>query len=434
MTSYPIRPWGRLPSHAARTATHYAGDDSIGGINGTVLPFGNGRSYGDSCLSTEGTLLLTRQLDKFIVFDRESGQLECEAGVLLSEILDVVMPHGWFLPVTPGTKFITVGGAIANDIHGKNHHVAGSFGHHITRLSLRRGDGSAITCSPLENTGMFKATIGGLGLTGLITQATIQLKRVPGPNIWTSTRRFSGLDDFFRLSADLAEDEYLVAWVDVSGKQSARRRGVFFSGNHRAGGPRIDGTDTRRFNVPVAPPVSMVGPLSTRVFSSLYFFRAPRDPAERFQSYDSFFYPLDALGNWNRLYGRNGFYQYQCVLPAQTAKDALDAILSRIEDSRQGSFLTVLKQFGSASPAGLLSFPRRGTTFAIDFPNRGQKTLELLDALDQITLSAGGAIYPAKDARMSPAMFAASFPELDTFKQYADPKFSSDFWQRVGHA
>lgn len=395
--------------------------------DGSVLPYGLGRSYGDSCLNDGNALIRARDLDRFMAFDPATGVLRCEAGVLLREIVEFALPRGWFLPVTPGTKYVTVGGAIANDVHGKNHHRDGSIGHHVPRFELLRSDGSRRECSADDEAGLYRATVGGLGLTGLVTWAEIRLQRVAGPWITQRAVRFASLDEFFSLSEPLErQHQYVVAWLDCAARRAPQARGILYAGDHAESPGAL--AARRPFSFPLTPPFSLVGGLTLRAFNALYY-RLPR-PAR--VSYDSFFYPLDGIRNWNRMYGRRGFFQYQCVVPEGAAgRGALGAILSRIGASGQGSFLAVLKRFGAAPAVGLLSFPRPGTTLALDFPNRGGSTLELLAGLDGVVASAGGRVYPAKDARMSPQSFRAFYPEWEAFCAFVDPKFSSSFWRRV---
>jgi FAD/FMN-containing dehydrogenase len=433
MSTVDAPSWGRFPRVAQEAFGLLDRDAPLPQLPGTVLPRGNGRSYGDSCLAPDGTLLLTRGLDRFIAFDPATGVLACEAGVTLREILALSVPQGWFLPVVPGTAEVTVGGAIANDVHGKNHHVAGTFGHHVRRFALVRSDGSVRECVPGAADGWFEATVGGLGLTGLIPWAELQLRRIPGPLMHAESERFDDLAGFFRLSrAAASEWEYTVAWIDCLARGRGLGRGVFHRGRHAAApaGARAV-APTRRWAMPIAPPFSLVNPWSLRAFNTAYVLRAPRRPRASSVHYAPFFFPLDAIGRWNLAYGRKGFLQHQSVVPPADAPDALAAMLDAIARSGMGSFLAVLKEFGDRAPAGLLSFPRPGTTLALDFPNTGPRLFALLDRLDAIVAEAGGALYPAKDARMAPATFRRSFPRLEAFLPYLDPSFSSGLWRRV---
>jgi FAD/FMN-containing dehydrogenase len=421
--------WGRWPRYEQRivalTNRFAPLPDSA-----PMLPYGNGRSYGDVCLNAGGTLLATRGLDRFLSFDSTTGILECEAGTLLSEIIALTLPRGWFPPVTPGTALVTVGGAIANDVHGKNHHRAGSFGHHLLSFELQRSSGDKLTCSPTQNADWFGATLGGLGLTGLILTARLQMRRVPGAWIAGDSQRFASLQEFFALAAQSDADyEYTVAWLDCAAGGSKLGRGLFMRGNHvehQGSEPR-----DRSLRFPVTPPISPVTNFSVRLFNEMYFHRPAAQQQHALWHYRPFLYPLDAVLDWNRLYGPRGFFQYQCVLPEPAATAALPEMLQLIARSRQGSFLVVLKQFGTLPSLGWLSFPRPGVTLALDFPNRGDSTLELLERLDDITRAAGGAVYPAKDARMSAHSFQQYFPAWQRLEEYVDPKFSSSFWRRV---
>lgn len=394
----------------------------------TCLVFGQGRSYGDVCLNEGGVLLRARGMDHWIDFDPAIGRLRAEAGVLLGEILELITPQGLFLPVTPGTRFATLGGAIANDVHGKNHHVAGSFGRHVRRLELLRSDGTRIICGPDENADWFRATIGGLGLTGVILWAEIDLMRIANPFMVVEAQRFRTLDEFWRLNrAAESSWPYTVAWLDCTHREG---RGVLYAGRHAPAQVRAPEAPRRRTRrVPFDPPFSLIGGPTLRAFNASYYRRPlPREP--RLAHHLGYFYPLDGIELWNRLYGRQGFYQYQCVVPPECAADGVRALVEEVAKSGVGSFLSVLKTFGDLPSPGLLSFARPGATLALDFANTPD-VHTLFARLDAIVLSAGGALYPAKDARMSPAMFRAGAPQLESFLPYVDPKFSSSFWRRV---
>lgn len=397
----------------------------------SCLPFGNGRSYGDVCLNDDGALLCTRGLDRLIAFDPAMGLLRAEAGLLLSDILALIVPQGWFLPVTPGTQWVTLGGAVANDVHGKNHHIAGSFGNHVRAFELLRSDGERLICTPKQNIEWFQATVGGLGLTGLIAWVEIQLQRIANPWIVAENRRFASLDEFLALNDDYeARYPYIVSWIDCAARGRALGRGIYMAGMHAPPGlMKPPPVERRALTVPFAPPISLINNPSVRGFNWLYY-HLPR-PARGLTPYQPFFYPLDNLLEWNRLYGRRGFFQYQCVIPPLDAREALREILARIAASGQGSMLAVLKRFGKRTSGGLLSFPRPGITLALDFPNRGQKTLALLERLDEVTRQAGGAVYPAKDARMSGDSFRQYYPQWEVFSRSIDLRFSSSFWRRV---
>jgi FAD/FMN-containing dehydrogenase len=425
--------WGRYPKVTHRYLHKPAWDDQVPEIleaaaPGALLPFGVGCSYGDSCLNAGRDLIDCHRLNRILAFDESTGVARCEGGVSLSDIIDTFLPKGWFVPVTPGTSFVTVGGAIANDVHGKNHHCAGTFGNHLQRLALHRSDSGLLVCSSAEKPDMFHATIGGLGLTGVIAWADVQLKRVPGPWMATESIPFSSLKSFLDLSHESNDRfEYTVAWLDCfSGKNA---RGIFFRGNHAADvskkfrarrGPKL----------PFALPAWVLNRWSVRAFNAAYYAAHAFRKRTAVQPYDAFFYPLDSVRQWNLLYGDQGFLQYQCVVP-ENRLDAFEELLERIARSGMGSFLGVLKQFGTAPPAGMLSFPRPGLTIALDFAMRGERTLDLMRSFDEVVQQSGGALYPAKDARMSPAMFQTSFPQWRSLMPYIDRKMSSSFWRRV---
>lgn len=395
-----------------------------------VLAGGLRRSYGDSCINDDGALIEMIGLDRLIRFDRGSGQIEAEAGVSLADILSVVIPAGFFLPVTPGTKFVTLGGAIANDVHGKNHHRAGTFGRWIRSLTLLSGDGRERVVSCDDSTGLFAATVGGLGLTGVITRATLQLMPITSSCMVTEIIPFGNLGEFFALSAesDVSHD-YTVAWIDCLAKGGRLGRGIFTRARHASDGELRVATPGGP-TVPFDAPGFLLNRLSISAFNEAYFRLAGR-ARRAVVSYDPFFYPLDAVGGWNRLYGSRGFYQYQSVVPPAAAAEATAAMLQTIAEAGQGSFLAVLKTFGDVASPGLLSFPIEGTTLALDFANRGEATLRLLDRLDAIVREAGGRLYPAKDGRLPPEMFQSGFPALDQFKTHMDPGMSSTFWRRT---
>lgn len=402
--------------------------------NQTYLPYANGRSYGDSCLNNDGTLLDVSPLKRMLLFDEHTGVLRCEAGVTLAEILQIIVPKGWFLPVAPGTQNVSVGGAIANDIHGKNHHHAGTFGIHVRVFELLRSTGEHFVCSRGHNAGFFSATIGGLGLTGVILWAEFQLTPINGPWIETERTRFNHLSEFFSLTDQADQSsEFSVAWIDCFAGKKTQGRGIFTTGNHQH---QDTSTPTsiqpcHTFSVPFNAPSLLLNRYSLRLGNTLYFHLSPRSPSRNIEPYSTFFFPLDRLHHWNRLYGSRGLLQYQCVIPPPNQETGIAELLDHIRHSGQGSFLAVLKKFGSMSSPGLLSFPRKGTTLALDFPNWGEDTLKLLRKLDDIVFECGGAVYPAKDARMSARHFRSYFPNWNIFAPLIDPKFSSNFWRRV---
>ncbi|TIM13241.1 MAG: FAD-binding oxidoreductase [Mesorhizobium sp.] len=397
-----------------------------------LLAYGNGRSYGDSCQNGAGTIIDMRPLNRIRAFTAETGVIEAEAGVLLSDIIAHAAPYGFFPAVVPGTQFVTLGGAIANDVHGKNHHRRGTFGCHVESLTLLRSDGQAHYCSATENERQFAATIGGMGLTGLILSASIRLMRVSSLDIIEKVTPFRGLGEFFELAeaADQA-NEYVVAWIDQLAGGQSRGRGLLFTGNHAEHGSHVALRAGGNLSVPFQPPFNVLNRPFLTAFNAAYRWKKGRSTAPRQVGYQGFFFPLDGVGNWNRLYGPNGLFQHQSVMPQDVARRVVPALLAAAKRAGQGSFLTVLKRFGGVRSPALLSFPRSGFTLTLDFPNRGRATLALLKELDQMTVEAGGAVNPYKDARMGDDVFAASFPEWQRLEAIRDPAFMSSFWART---
>lgn len=429
--------WGRYPNapqagHACHWRSELAAQlDSIVREHGSTLPFGNGRSYGDSCLAASDHVVQMRSLGRFIQADWENGVVRAEAGVTLAEILAIAIPQGWFLSVTPGTQFATLGGAIANDVHGKNHHLRGTFGNHVLRFGLLRHGQEVLTCSPSENPVLFAATIGGLGLTGVIEWAEIRLMPIRSSQIDSTVVRFGGLAEFFALSAELDhQHEYSVAWIDCLAKGSNTGRGVFIVGDHaRYGQQEVD--RRRKLRVPLTPPLSLINNLSLRAFNEAYWRVHPVQRTRQRSNYEPFFYPLDRILHWNRIYGRKGFQQYQCVIPDAVAEVAMRELLGAIADSGQGSFLAVLKRCGNIASPGLLSFPLPGTSLALDFPQKAALDLALFPRLDAIVREAGGRLYPAKDAHMTGSDFRQAYPAWEQLEALRDPTHNSRFWKRV---
>ena len=397
-----------------------------------LLAVGLGRSYGDSGLNPDGAVIAMPGLDRAIAFDPVTRLLRADAGISFDALLRLLVPRGFFLPVKPGTRFVTLGGAIANDVHGKNHHGAGTLGRWVRRLGLVRSDGSETQLGPDDVSGLFVATIGGLGLTGVIAWAELEVIPIASAMMDVETVPFSGLDEFFALAAesDVAFD-YTVAWVDCLAKGSALGRGIFSRARHAAAGPLTAGKTGQGPSLPCDLPAFMLNGMTVRAFNALYYWNGRCKTGRATIPYTPFFYPLDAIGGWNRLYGRRGLYQYQSVVPPETARDATRAMLEAISAAGQGSFLAVLKTFGAKPSPGMLSFPRPGTTLALDFANRGVSTLALMERLDAIVREAGGRLYPAKDGRIPAAMFRAGYPNWEDFARHVDPSFSSAFWRRI---
>jgi FAD/FMN-containing dehydrogenase len=425
--------WGRFPKLFAEVRPLFWKEDFPASIAaGTkILAVGMGRSYGDVCLLQHGTLLTTPNLDRLISFDSGTGLLRCEAGVTLAEILDFAVPRGWFLPVSPGTKYVTVGGAIANDIHGKNHHVAGTFGLHTPGFELVRSDGTPIVCSPTENPEWYAATIGGMGLTGLISWAELQLRPIVSRRIRYRSTRFVGLEEFIALSQASAHKEYSVAWIDCVARGRNFARGIFIQGEHEENPGPLTPLAKPRLALPFDLPAFALSRSSVGAFNTLYYHKQMAKDRTGLIDYEPFFYPLDRILQWNRLYGKQGLLQFQCVLPWETGTMGMTQLLKAITASGLASFLAVIKVFGDAVSPGVMSFPVPGITLALDFPVRREVSFDLLDRLADITADFGGRMYPAKDACMSAAHFQQFYPQWEQWAAYIDPAFSSSFWQRV---
>ena len=408
-------------------------DLELTSLPGTMLAQGLGRSYGDCCLNASGTLLLTKDLDHMIAFDPEQGTLECEAGVSLDAVLRLIVPYGYFLPVSPGTKYVSVGGAIANDVHGKNHHIAGTFGKHVLSLKLLRSTGELLNCSNEENKELFAASIGGMGLTGLMVSAKFKLKKAL-PVINQEILKFNSLPELQEIEdASQSKFEYTVSWIDTLAKGKQFGRGLYFRGNHSEYAPKPPKHylhSNPGLQVFFDAPNFVLSELTIRLFNTLLFHKQRSEKLSNTIPYNSFFYPLDAIKSWNRLYGNRGLYQYQFVVPCESL-DFLEEILQFLQKKHQASFLTVLKKFGSISSPGMMSFPQKGWTLALDFPNRGTSTLQTLSDLDQKISSLKGRLYSAKDGHMPAFLYQNAYPRLDEFTKHLDPKFSSNFWRRV---
>jgi FAD/FMN-containing dehydrogenase len=414
--------WGRYPVADCLTATpantKEASRDAAGAAS--VIARGYGRSYGDSSLNPDLTLC-ARGMDRILAFDDCSGQLTCEAGVLLSELIDTFLPRGWISPVTPGTKFVTVGGMIAADVHGKNHHGAGSFCDHLAWVDLAIADGRVERCSREQNPDLFAATCGGMGLTGVILRASFTMKPVETSRMRQLTRHASGLDVALRMFEEGLDWTYSVAWIDCLAKGKDLGRSVVIMAEHASPAelPAQERAEPfrrqrrRGKSVPVDFPSFALAPLTVRLFNSVYY-RAQR-AGEALVDVEPYFYPLDAITHWNRIYGRRGFMQYQCVLPLAASRDGMVRLLEAISASGSGSFLAVLKRLGGES-FGHLSFPMPGYTLALDFPATDENRA-LLDRLDQITMELGGRIYLAKDSRASPAAAQSGYPRLAEFRE-----------------
>jgi FAD/FMN-containing dehydrogenase len=432
-----LQSWGRYPYHS-QTAHPVPWRDQlrdtwadVAAANLSTLAYGNGRSYGDSGLAATDHVVYMRALDRFISTDWASGVVRAEAGTTLDAILQLAVPRGWMLPVTPGTKYATLGGAVANDVHGKNHHVRGTFGRHVRRFSLLRSTHEPVECAPDENTALFEATIGGLGLTGLLEWVEIKLMPIRSSRVRVTSIRFGNLDEFFALSEELdSQHEYSVAWIDCLSKGASLGRGIFMVGDHAEDGD-LTVVSKKKRTVPLTPPLSLINPLTLRGFNALYYNRQKGKTVRSDVDYDSYFYPLDGLLEWHRIYGGRGFQQYQCVLPQVNSRDGMRAILEAIGASGTGSFLAVLKRCGELTSPGLLSFPMAGASLALDFPQHDERNRSLFERLDAIVREAAGRMYPAKDAHMSAVDFQRAYPAWHQLEALRDPALMSRFWQRT---
>lgn len=418
--------WGRYPRIACRVLTPRDERDATAAVraaagadgHGGLIARGNGRSYGDAALNRRATLSMLR-LDRMLAFDAGSGRLTCEGGVLLSDILDTFVPRGWFLAVTPGTRFVTVGGAIAADVHGKNHHKDGSFADHVDSLDLLLEDGRVVACGPDHEPELFAATRGGMGLTGTILRATLRLRPVATAWIRQETVRAPDLDTIMGLFEASADWTYTVAWIDCLARGARLGRSLLFRGEHA----EVEELPAARRDRPLAPPRHRSIPVpcdappgalnrwTVRAFNEVYYRMGT--PGTAIVGAWPFFYPLDSLLEWNRIYGGAGFVQYQCVLPKSASAVGIRALLEAIARSGRGSFLAVLKLFGKQN--GLVSFPMEGYTLALDFPANAP-TFGFLNELDAIVADHGGRLYLAKDARMGAGLLHGGYPGLAAFR------------------
>ena len=397
-----------------------------------LIPCGNGRSYGDSALNSN--IVDVRSKNYFIDFNEEIGLLHIQAGVLLSEILESFVPRGWFLKVTPGTKFITVGGAIASDIHGKNHHIEGCFSECIKEFKIMLADGEVVTCSKEATPNLFKATCGGQGLTGIILDVKIYLKKINSQYINQTTIKTKNLKETFKAFEEYQDKPYSVAWIDCLAKGDKIGKCLLMVGDFRDDG-KLDYKVKKQKSIPFNFPSFVLNNWSVRVFNWLYYGKVKQKLSKQIVDIDTFFYPLDAIGHWNHIYGKNGFTQYQFILPKESSYEGLEEVLTAISKSGKGSFLAVLKLYGKAND-NYLSFPMEGYSLALDF--KIEKGLfDLLDKLDEIVVKCKGRIYLAKDVRVSKKTFEKGYPKIESFRQYRkenkmDSKFQSLQSKRVG--
>ena len=416
--------WGRYPVMEARTHRPRSVDTLRELVlrEPSLIARGNGRAYGDSAINTSATIE-TRHFNRMLSFDFVSGQLVAEAGVLLGDIITAFLPRGWFPMITPGTKFVTLGGAIAADVHGKNHHKDGSFRACVDWIDVMGADGKIRRCSRQDDAILFDYTLGGMGLTGIILRTAVRLRRIETSWIRQTTIAAPSLKTAMATFEEAQDATYSVAWIDCFVKGASLGRSLVTLGEHATHGDlsfeqaqatfRIK--PRRKLNVPFDFPAFALNRLSVRVFNALYYRAGMRKTGEQLVDWESYFYPLDAIHGWNRIYGRKGFAQFQCVLPLGRSEDGIAALLAAIAKAGTGSFLAVLKRFGRQDSA--FSFPMEGYTLALDFPVTA-KTLALLDRLDQITIDYGGRFYLAKDSRMNAATLRASDPRVADFQTH----------------
>jgi decaprenylphospho-beta-D-ribofuranose 2-oxidase len=425
-----IAGWGNLPVETcavyAPTRLRDVAELLKWGSEEHYITRGLGRSYGDAALNSGSGVIATTHLNKMIALDRAAGVIECEAGVSLAEMIEVIVPRGFFLPVTPGTRFVTLGGAIAADVHGKNHHIDGSIAAFIESIDLQTAGGERLTCSPTENSDVFFATLGGMGLTGAILSARMRLRRVESAYLDVTYERLKNLTETLdRFNETDATAPYSVAWIDCLATGESLGRSVLMRGEHAQVNQLPGHLQRDRFKLaPREPKLSMpirlpgfaLNQFTVSAFNSLYY--RMQKSRHAIVHYEPFFYPLDKIAHWNRMYGKRGFIQYQCVLPMETSRQGLPELLQTLATSRQPSFLAVLKSFGPES-GGLMSFPKPGHTLALDIPNsgNGEKLRTLVTALDEIVLRYSGRVYLAKDAMLTPFAVQDMYPRLDKFRE-----------------
>lgn len=437
--------WGRTAPSVARVVRPRTYEEAVAAVKGCGarggIPRGLGRAYGDAAQNAGGAVFDMTGLDRVHVIDAAGGIVLCDAGVSLHRLMEVLLPLGWFVPVTPGTRYVTVGGAIGADVHGRNHHGSGSFSRHVLALELLTADGTVRTVG--RDTPLFDATAGGMGLTGVILTVTLRLLPVETSLVSVDTERASDLDDLMaRLTAADHRYRYSVAWIDLLARGAATGRAVLTRGDHaplaalpaRARSAPLAFRPARLPSAPDRLPEGLLTRRTVGLFNELWYRRAPRARTGELQPLSAFFHPLDGVPHWNRIYGRGGFVQYQFVV-GYGQEDVLRRIVARISQRRCPSFLAVLKRFGDADP-GWLSFPRPGWTLALDIPAGLPGLAAFLDELDEEVVAAGGRVHLAKDSRLRPELLAAMYPRLDDFRALRaelDPRgvFVSDLARRL---
>ena len=411
--------WGRYPKIKTKELTPQSESELLEILrhSESYIPRGNGRSYGDSAINKDLTITMTR-MNRLLQWNQDSGELVAESGVLIADIIDIFLPRGWFPYVTPGTKFVTLGGAIACDVHGKNHHKDGSFGNFVNWIEIFNNKNEVIRCSPNENSKLFHWTIGGMGLTGVIIRCSIQLKKVESGWIKQQTVVNNNLNETLQSFYEHKEATYSVAWIDCLAKGKSFGRSILMLGEH-AQKSEVEAKPTnypkrknKKITFPFDAPSFLLNNFTVSVFNKLYF-NLNKNKQSSYVDWDTYFYPLDSIGDWNRIYGKNGFFQFQCVLPRELSEQGYTKILSTIQSKSSGTFLAVLKDFGSGN--GHLSFPKEGLTLALDF-KASQKNIEVGKELTDIVNSLGGSFYLAKDAIMNSSQFNNDFDKEEFLK------------------
>lgn len=425
--------WGRLPEPPAAAFVPFSG---VLPEDRPYLPYGAGRSYGDVCLNDGATLVAMTEHHRILEFDQQLGTLVVESGCTIAQVHQTIIPSGWHLPVIPGTQWVTIGGAVANDIHGKNHHRDGSFGCHVLELELLRSDEGVVRCSPTQRSDLFYATIGGMGLTGIITWVKVRLMPIPSAQIQTESIKTSSMAE--TVDVLLASDEqwlYSVAWVDLATRSGCAGRGHVLVGQHASAEHGLQPPSLRQsygWLAPVARP--FLQPTTVRLGNSIKYHGQRTPVRSSVMDHGAFFHPLDAIRGWNRVYDPKGFVQYQFVIPEEEASEVgkvLSSITTVLHEADLVPYLAVLKRFGPRSSGGVMSFPRPGWTLAMDLPWSGRPMLHALNRLDAMVLERGGRVYLAKDARLETAMFRAMYPQWTRFSELLDPAVSSTMWRRL---
>jgi len=433
--------WGKFPILDTQLFAPKNIDELITEVKkGQLIARGNGRSYGDSSIGKKITISM-KNFDKIISFDEINGVLTAESGLVLKDLINFILPKGWFLFVTPGSKFVTLGGMLAADVHGKNHHIEGNFSKYVEWIDILNSEGEIHRCSKTKNSELFDWTMGSMGLTGIIVKAAIKLRKVETAWINLKTISTKNLDETMDVFEQNEKTTYSVAWIDCLQKNDFGRS-IIMLGEHA----KLQDLSKKQKLVPFSTPkkISISIPFNlpswflnswtVNLFNSLYFWKNKKNSKKKIVDWDSYFYPLDKVYGWNKVYGRRGFSQFQCVIPLKNSKEGLQQLIKTVQKSKVGCFLSVLKKFGPEN--GKFSFPMEGYTLALDFPIN-QKSLKLMDDLDEITLKFGGRFYLAKDSRMSKKTFSNSENRLQSFKNFRDKLqnkkiFESNQSERLG--